>query len=191
MRLFRNIPDSDDSMSQSLQDQLLGAGLITKERANKVKKQKHAARQKGKKKPELSESKKLAMQAAARDAERARELNRQRDEAFNKKDLAGQVRQLIHENKVDRREAEIAYKFTLDSKIRQVMVTPLQQEKVVSGQLCVVKAKERFELVPKKIAEQIEKRIPGTMVLQNQHQKEIEDPDDPYADFKVPDDLVW
>jgi len=186
-----NIPDSDDYMSQSLQDQLLGAGLITKERANKVKKQKHAARQKGKKKPGLSESQKLAQQAAARDAERARELNKQRVEAFNKKDLAGQVRQLIHENKVDRRGAEIAYKFTLDSKIRQVMVTPAQQDKVVSGQLCVVTAKERFELVPKKIAEQIEKRIPGTVVLQNERPKETGDPDDPYADFKVPDDLIW
>lgn len=170
---------------------MLGAGLISKERANKVKKQKHATRQKGKKKPELSESQKLALQAAARDAERARELNKQRVEAFNKKDLAGQVRQLIHENKVDRRGAEIAYKFTQDSRIRQVMVTDAQQDKVVSGQQCVVAAKERFELVPKKIAEQIEKRIPGTVVLQNESTKETGDPDDPYADFKVPDDLIW
>lgn len=178
-------------MSQSLQDQLLGAGLISKERANKVKKEKHASRHKGKKKPELSESKKLAQQAAARDAARARELNKQRTEAFNKKDLAGQVRQLIHENKVDRRAGEIAYKFTRESKIRQIMVTPPQQEKVISGQLVIVSAKERFELVPKNIAEQIEKRIPGTVVLQNQRKEEAPAEDDPYADFAVPDDLIW
>ena len=178
-------------MSQSLQDQLLGAGLISKERANKVKKEKHANRQKGKKKPQMNESQRLAKQAAARDAERARELNKKRDEAFNKKDLEGQGRQLVHENRVDRRAGEIAYKFTEGSKIRQVMVTPDQQDKVISGQLCIVSVNGRIELVPRKIAEQIEKRIPGTVVLQNERKEEASAEDDPYADFAVPDDLIW
>jgi uncharacterized protein YaiL (DUF2058 family) len=178
-------------MSQSLQEQLLKAGLISKDRANKVKKEKHQNRQKGKKAPPVSESRRLAREAAARDAARARAINLERDERFRQKDAAGQVRQLIHENKVDRRSAEIAYKFTQGSSVRQVMVTPAQQEKVVAGQLAIVRAKERFELVPKKVAQLIEDRVPGTVVALNLGKEQSENPDDPYAEFKVPDDLVW
>lgn len=180
-----------EHMSQSLQDQLLKAGLISKDKANKVKKEKHQNRPKGKKAPQLSESQRLAREAAARDAARARQINLERTEDSRRKDLAAQVDQLIREHKLDRAGGEIAYKFTQGSAIRQIMVTQALQEKVVAGQLAIVSLNGRFELVPEQVALRIEERVAGTVVLLNPRQPQTADAEDPYADYKVPDDLMW
>ena len=180
-----------EHMSQSLQEQLLKAGLITKDKANKASKEKHQNRPKGKKAPQLTESQRLARDAAARDAARARRINLERAESSRKKDLAAQVDQLIREHKLDRTGGEIAYKFTQGSVIRQIMVTQALQEKVVSGQLAIVSLDKRFELVPEQVARRIEERVAGTVVLLNPRQPHTADAEDPYADYKVPDDLMW
>jgi len=178
-------------MSQSLQDQLLKAGLISKDRANKANKEKHQNRPKGKKAPQPSESQRLAREAAERDAARARQINLQRAEDGRKKDLSAQVDQLIREHKLDRKGGEIAYKFTRGSAIRQIMVTQALQEKIVAGQLAIVSLDTRFELVPQQVAQRIEERVAGTVILLNPRQQQTVDAEDPYADYKVPDDLMW
>ena len=178
-------------MSQSLQDQLLKAGLISKDRANKAKKEKHQNRQKGKKAAPPSESQRLAREAAERDAARARQINLQRAEDGRKKELAAQVDQLIGEHKLDRKGGEIAYKFTQGATVRQIMVTQALQEKIITGQLAVVSLDGRYELVPQQVAQRIEERVAGTVILLNPREEQTGDPDDPYANYKVPDDLMW
>jgi len=188
------LPDTrgtPEPMSQSLQDQLLKAGLISKDRANKAKKEKHQNRPKGKKAPPPSESQRLAREAAERDAARARQINLQRAADGRKRDLAAQVDQLIREHKLDRKGGEIAYKFTQGAAIRQIMVTQALQEKIVSGQLAIVSLNDRYELVPQQVAERIEERVAGTVILLNPRQAQATDAEDPYADYKVPDDLMW
>ena len=75
------------------------------------------------------------------------------------------------------------------------MVTPRQQKGLVSGQLALVRAgsqehSERVELVSAKVVEKIAERDSTAIVLHNQRDEE-EPIDDEYADYQVPDDLMW
>ena len=55
--------------------------------------------------------------------------------------------------------------------------------------LVVVNCNGEFELVPAEIAEKIRQRNPSLVIDLPDEQSASED--DPYADYQVPDDLVW
>lgn len=179
-------------MSKSLQEQLLAAGLVNKQKAAKAKKDQHKKRKsRGKKVPVMTESQRRAKLAAALEADKARELNRQKQDKAQKKAVRSQVQQLVDQHRLKRDGAEVSYKFSDQGKIRQVMVTDEQQKKLVAGTLAIVTVDERYELVPHQVAERIAERSEGIVVLMNERKDETADPDDPYADFQVPDDLMW
>ena len=73
----------------SLQDQLLKAGLTTKDKANKAKGAKHKQQKvaRKQKQPQIDESKLAAEQALAEQAERARELNKHKNAMAEEKAL--------------------------------------------------------------------------------------------------------
>jgi len=70
---------------------------------------------------------------------------------------------------------------------------------VVDGRLAIVKLEQAYELVPAAVADKINQRDNHTVVLQNiisetstaDASVDSVDEDDPYADFVVPDDLMW
>ena len=176
----------------SLQDQLLKTGLIDDKRANKIKKNKHKqTRQKQKTKIETTDEAKLAaQQAQAEKAERDRQLNLQRKAESERKAIAAQVRQLVEMNRQSMQEGEIDYSFTDGTLIKRILVTEAQHKQLGNGRLCIIKLDEQYELIPMLVAEKIRMRDAGTQVLSNQS-TEIPEDDDPYADYKVPDDLMW
>jgi len=53
-----------------------------------------------------------------------------------------------------------------------------------------VKLKDRYHLVPRKTAEKLAERDQAAVVLLNTDSRDDEY-DDEYADYKVPDDLMW
>lgn len=175
----------------SLQDQLLKAGLVDQKKANKIKKTKHKqTKQKQKNKIETVDEAKLAAQKAqAEKVERDRQLNQQRKEEAEQKAVAAQVRQLIEMNR-QQADGEIAYSFTDGSLVKKLYVTEKQQKSLSNGHLCIVKLDEQYELIPTLVAEKIQQRDENTLILSNQP-TEAPDEDDPYADFQVPDDLMW
>jgi uncharacterized protein YaiL (DUF2058 family) len=154
----------------SLQDQLLKAGLVDDKKANKIKKNKHKQiKKKHKNKIETTDEAKLAAQRAqAEKVERDRQLNQQTKEDAERKAIAAQVRQLVEMNRQSREDGDIDYSFTDGSLVLD----------------------QHYELIPTLVAEKIRMRDAGTQILSNQS-TEIPDEDDPYADFKVPDDLMW
>ena len=60
----------------------------------------------------------------------------------------------------------------------------------MDGLLAIVCHGGTTELVPKVIADKIAERDPS-LVVQVKKASTAIDADDPYADFKVPDDLMW
>jgi hypothetical protein len=60
----------------------------------------------------------------------------------------------------------------------------------VDGRLAVVRQDAFYELVPADIAERVRTRDPSLVLVWNQP-SQTPDEDDPYADFQVPDDLMW
>ncbi len=175
----------------SLQDQLLKAGLVDEKKANKAKKAKHQqAKKKQKNKIETVDEAKLAAERAqAEKVERDRQLNLQRKAEAERKALAAQVRQLIEMNRQPA-DGDIAYSFTDGSLVKKLYVTETQQRQLSNGRLCIVKLDEGYELIPTSVAEKIRQRDETTQILSNQP-TETPDEDDPYAEFQVPDDLMW
>ena len=48
-----------------------------------------------------------------------------------------------------------------------------------------------FEVIPLEVAEKVAERAPHWPVIIAKVEAAQPDEDDPYADFKVPDDLMW
>ena len=175
----------------SLQDQLLKAGLVDQKKASKAKKAQHQqAKKKQKNKVEaVDEAKLAAQQAQAEKVERDRQLNQQRKDEAERKALVAQVRQLIEMNRQSV-NGDVAYSFTDGSLVKKLYVSEAQQKQLSNGRLCIVKLDEGYELIPTSVAEKIQQRDETTQILSNQP-TETPDEDDPYADYEVPDDLMW
>lgn len=48
-----------------------------------------------------------------------------------------------------------------------------------------------YELIPRDAALKIKERDPQRIILLNEPKSQDVDPDDPYAAYQVPDDLMW
>jgi len=166
-------------------------GLVDEKKVKQVKKEKHKqAKQQGKKAGAVDEARLLVQQAAAEKAERDRELNRQRKEEAERKALAAQVRQLIEVNCLPKGEGDIAYNFSDDNKVKRLYVTEQVQRQLGLGRLAIVTLDGQYELVPTAVAEKIRQRDESCVILCNEPQQHS-DEDDPYADYQIPDDLMW
>lgn len=183
----------------SLQDQLLNAGLVDKKaakQANKEKAKQHKAN-KNKKEKTISETQQAAKQALAEKTARDRETNLKLKQQTEKKAIQAQIIQLIKMNKIDKGKGDIGYNFT-DQNIKKIYITKALQEQLSKGRLAIVKLttanKISYELVAPQIAEKIAQRDDSFVVLLNEKNKEPETDskdDDWYADYEIPDDLMW
>lgn len=176
----------------SLQEQFLKAGLIDKNKAKLANQEK--AKQK---KVELrtgtqsvDEARLAAQEMQRKNAERARELNAQRDAAANQKAIVAQIAQMIQQNRQSKGNGDVPYNYTFDKKIERMYVSAAVQAHLVAGRLVIVVLNGVTELVPRVIANKIAERDASIVVRVNKATTEI-DEDDPYAAFQIPDDLMW
>ena len=181
----------------SLQDQLLKAGLVDKNKANKVKKEKQK-KNKLKRKGEVGiedQIQQAARREQAKKIERDRALNRQRQVEANQKAELAQVKQLVQMNRVDREAGDIAYSFVDQGKVRNIYVTGQLQKQLSLGRLAIVAVPQGgnriYELVPAGVAEKIAQRHEQAVVYLSVSDDSRPDEDDPYAEFQIPDDLMW
>ncbi len=177
-------------MSNSLKDQLLKAGLVKKKEVSKrPKKKAPQVAKKNRKKP--SENTMRTQRAMLDKAKKDKKLNEQRRKEAERKALVAQIKQLVNNAKLDRKDGETSYNFTFDKKVKTLYVTQDQHKQLSRGQLVIIAlGNEVFEVVPKVVAEKIAERD-SNMVVQNTASKDEPDTDDPYADYQIPDDLMW
>jgi len=182
-------------MAGSLFDQLKKSGLVDANKAKKISKEKHQSRKqadKGKNKaPQLSEAAKLAQQAQAEKIARDRELNLQQKQEAERKAIAAQIRQLIEMNRIKDRDGEVAYNFNNAGKVDRIYVKEVFQSQLAKGQLAIVRLDQRVELVPTAVAEKIRMRDEACVVYCDSALHDAKSDDDPYADYQIPDDLMW
>jgi uncharacterized protein YaiL (DUF2058 family) len=181
---------TDTTMSNSLHDQLLKAGLVDKKKVQASKKQKHKQRTQSKGITEAEQAKLDAQKAREEKAAKDRELNRQRQQEAERKAIIAQIRQLIEINRVTERDGETAYNFTDEKKIKRIYITDALVDQLSRGNLAIVTLDEQYELVPRQVAEKISQRD-ESVIIQLVENTSQEDEDDPYADYKIPDDLMW
>lgn len=179
-------------MAKSLQEQLMGAGLVDQKKAKAISKEKRKkAKQTPKGHQQEDEIKAAAKQKLAEKAERDRAMNQERQKEIEAKEIQAQIKDLIKKNAIARKNGEIAYSFTHDKKIKKLYVDETLQAQLARGQIAIVAEGESYELVPKAVADKVAQRDAARVVVQNERSKEVADEDDPYADFQIPDDLMW
>jgi uncharacterized protein YaiL (DUF2058 family) len=178
-------------VGNSLQDQLLKAGLVDEQQ---VKQARSAKRKKGKqssgKRRLGGEERRGAQQAAVEKARRDSELNRQRQEEARRKAEANELRQLIHSNRIPRGDGDVAYSFLDGDSLKRIYVTAEQQARLAKGAIAIVRQDTGYELVLPDIAERVGSRGQGLVVLLNKPGDDA-DEDGEYSQYKVPDDLMW
>lgn len=168
------------------------AGLVDKNKAKQAhqekSKQKKVERRTGTQ--SVDEARLAALEVQRKNAERARELNAQRDAAARQKAIVAQIAQMVQTNRQSRGAGDIAYNYTHGSKIERIHVSAAVHAHLTAGRLAIVCQGGSAELVPRVIADKIAERDASLVVRVNKTSQQA-DADDPYAAFKIPDDLMW
>ena len=185
-------------MGNSLFDQLKKTGLVDKTKAQKVKRDQYKNKKQKTKKgsaEQVDEVKLLAEKTQAEKVERDRQINQQIKDDAERKAIAAQIIQLIETNRVEDRDGEIVYNFTDANVVKRMFVSDRIHKHLMSGHLSIAKLGEGYELVPRPVAEKIKQRD-AQCIINIEHDIESghehgQDENDPYADYKIPDDLIW
>ena len=180
-------------MGNPFQDQLLKAGVVTKQQVKKAQSatNKKKKEQRSKKNKPVDEAKLKIQQAAKEKAEHDKALNQRKQEQAKQKATSAEIDQLITANLIKRDEAcEIIYNFDHRKKVNRIYINADMKQRVIDGKLGIARIDGRYELIPKLIAEKIQQRNEKRVIL-FENKEEIIEEDDPYAEFKVPDDLMW
>ncbi len=187
-------------MKNQLQEQLLKSGLVNANqiRTAKAEKSKQAKQQQQTKAPSAYDLKQQVQQAKIEQAAKDRELNEQRKQEETRKQLAAQVKQLVEQNRLpqdasiaDKFDDSLAYHFTDNNKVKALYVSQTMREQIADGRLAIVKCGQKYEVVPAETARKIKARDESYIIVFNDDTKINEITDDPYAAYRIPDDLMW
>lgn len=181
-------------MSNSLFDQLKMSGLVDDKKAKQAKqeqyKNKKQKRHKGA--PEQTDEATLrAQQHHADKVERDRLLNQQKKEEAERKAIAAQITQLIETNQVDNCDGDIVYNFTDATLVKRLYISEAIHKHLISGRLAIAKLRDGYALVPTPVAEKIKQRDAQRVIMINHSKNNDINEDDPYANYQIPDDLMW
>ena len=178
----------------SLQDQLLKAGLVSKSQVQKAKTDKKKSKKAQRKSKEVvvDESKLNAQKAKEEKIEKDRQLNAKKQAEAEQKAIQAQVKQLIQTNIISKDDGEVAYHFKDGNIIKKIYITEALQEQLMKGRLSIGIIDDRYELIPTGVADKIAQRDEDAVIrVIAENEDGNQDDDDPYADYKIPDDLMW
>ncbi len=180
-------------MKLSLQEQLLKSGLVSAAKAKSVKsdKRKQTQQQRKNKIEVPDEAKELAQKNLADQIERDRALNLIRQQQDEQKQRSAQIKQIIELNRLPTDAEGLVYNFTDNNRVKRLHVSEEMREQISQGRLAIVKLEQRYEVVAAEVARKIQSRDPDRVIVFNEQNKPPEVIDDAYAEFQVPDDLIW
>lgn len=181
-------------MAGSLQDQLLGAGLSNKKKVKQINVDKRRQEKKSRKnKTELiNEATVLADKAMTAEKEKSQQLNKKIKQcAEHKADLA-QIKQLVELNLVKVENSDRLYNFVDNDKVKTLEIDAQIQKALGAGQLAIVRVDDEYRLIPMGVADKIKLRDEESIIPITTDSDGAESvDDDPYADYQIPDDLMW
>mgnify|MGYP002420631497 CR=1 FL=1 len=175
----------------TLQEQMRKAGLVSSKKMAKVQRTAKKSRVQAREAREAVEENKKAQ------LERDKQLSEQQKQAVLAKEYKAQVKQLIEMNRITVARGDIGFNFTDNNLIKKIMVDKPTQTQLINGRLAIArlavdnKPEGEYAIIPAVVAEKIAQRDASSIVLHSALSQDEQDEDDPYADFKVPDDLMW
>ena len=173
-----------------MQDQLRKAGLVTEKQLRRAQKGKHKKDMELKHGHVVDEDKVTAQRVRAEKAARDRQQNLARDQQAEIRSVMAQIRQLIELNsKLE--SGDVPYNFVEQKKVKKIYVSEHNKRELNSGYLAIVKDSDSYDLVPEKVARKIMARRDDVVLYLYDRDQDLVYEDDPYKDFKIPDDLEW
>ena len=178
-------------VKNALQAQLLKAGLVDNKKAKKLSKQAQHEQRTG-------QSNEAELQAKiAKDQQdkiaRDQALNEEKQRLLDEKALKAAVIQMIGQHKIKETDGENVYQFIDDGKIKKLYINQQIYNALVAGSLVIAKDQESYAFLPKALAERINEKMLGYIIVNNSEttNNDITDEEDPYAAYVIPDDLMW
>lgn len=182
-----------------LQEQLLKAGLVNKNKVDQVARAQQKARDGKAPKPEVGVDADAvdAAKLAAERAERDRQLEAQRRAEREAAERGAQLRQIIEAHRVKPGD-DLDYRFSDGAVIRSLRIGSAQRDPLARGALAIARHGEGFALVPRETAQRLRELDPTSLVVD--HSGSARDfgetpaagsDEEFYSRFQVPDDLQW
>ena len=181
----------------SLQDQLLKAGLTTKQKARQANSDK---RKSGKQKRSGVKIDASLQEQVKQDLELAKKEKLARDIALNNekklalvaKEQQLRILQILKHHQVTNVNGEAEYNYTFNSKIKKLFVDNVAHKALVNGRLALCGIDDTTYIVTAETAEKVSSLDPSVILVQNtKSTEEVIAEDDPYAEFQIPDDMMW
>jgi len=174
-------------MNNPFQEQLLKAGLVSKQQVQQANtdKNKKKKQQRNQKNKVVDESKIKAKQIADAKIQRDRELNKKKQIQAKAKALSAEINQLILDNLIKRDDTcELVYNCEHDKKVKRIYVNAEMKQQIIKGKLGLARIDGRYELVPASVAEKIKQRNERRGVIFTELD-EVKEEKDQYADFEI------
>jgi uncharacterized protein YaiL (DUF2058 family) len=181
----------------SLQDQLLKAGLSTKQKArqaNSDKRKKNKQKRSGVEiEASLQETIKQDLILTQQDKQaKDQALNEEKKQQREKKEQKLRIQQILQHHQIKNCHGETEYNYTFDSKIKKLYLDTVTHRALVNGRLALCGQDEVTYIVTSETAGKLAELDSSVILLQNEKiQSEQIEEDDPYADYQIPDDLMW
>lgn len=181
----------------SLQDQLLKAGLTTKQKARqaststrKANKQKrsgvdHGASLQEQVQQDLVKSNK---EKVAKDLA----LNALKKQQLQDKEQQLRILQILKHHQLKNVNGDTEYNYTYENKIKKLFVDATTHKALINGRLALCGLDGITYLVTTETAAKLATLDSKVLLVQNDKVVSNEiDEDDPYADYQIPDDMMW
>ncbi len=177
----------------SLQGQLLKAGLANKQSAKQIrseKRKKNKAVRKGQTAQETGLQDQLNQQKQQQ-ADKDLALNKTIKATLDTKAELAKVKQMIAQLAISDFNGELAFNYAQAGKVKTLYVDEITQNALIKGRIGIAELDHKISLIPAQAIEKIKAVDTKYIILLNDNQPVAEDEDDPYADFQIPDDLMW
>ncbi len=177
-------------VKNALQAQLLKAGLVDNKKAKKLSKQAVHEQRTG----QSNEAELKAKIAQDQQEKLARDqaLDLEKKRLLQGKELKAAIVQMINQHKIRDTDGEVSYQFIDDNKVKKIYLNQQIYNALVAGSLIIAKEAESYAILPKALAERINDKMEGFIIVNNSEKNEqTTDEEDPYAAYVIPDDLMW
>jgi uncharacterized protein YaiL (DUF2058 family) len=173
----------------SLRDQLLKAGLVTKEQVKKSKEKpkrykankkthKPHRKQTGNNKPEREPSdleKFYRQRSNAENKERQLAKKAKKEAAQLKKKNNIKISRLVNDNKLDVENATERYNFIVGNKVKYTYVSTKQLEQLAEGKLALIFQKGKCRVISNETAQKVKEIDSNRLIIQQRPEQENKD----------------
>lgn len=166
-------------MSDSLRDQLLKAGFSAPKKV-------HKAKSKNSQRTPVRSSKPPTAKTPAKSG---RQPNP--EEIARRKKIKAEIKVLIETNCLKQTSGDLPYSFVVGKKVRQIYLNKTTQDQLSNGTAVLTRLNGNTHVIPSTLVESIQQLNPDWVIMRNESTPKDNQADNAYADFKIPDDLMW